>query len=119
MIAQTTLALTLDAVAVRRRAGVLVRLEVDALAARPGGRGGPGPVHARPGRGEPWRRSADKRHVTFDTQQCSFDGTMHLEANLEIPDALALAAAVASGAEHLAKLGVDRHRRWPEGDRAR
>ena len=49
--------------------------------------------------------SADKRHVTFDTEQCSFDGTMHLEANLEIPDALALAKAVASGAEHLARLG--------------
>ena len=41
--------------------------------------------------------SADKRHVTFDTEQASFDGTMHLEADLEIPDALALAEAVSSG----------------------
>ena len=49
--------------------------------------------------------SADKRHVTFDTEQVSFDGTMHLEADLEIPDVLALAEAVKSGAEHLAKLG--------------
>ena len=39
-------------------------------------------------------RSADKRHVTFDTQQVSFDGTMHLEADLEIPDALALREAL-------------------------
>ena len=67
--------------------------------------------------------SADKRHVTFDTEQCSFDGTMHLEANLEIPDALALAKAVASGAEHLARLGsadtIDGRRATALGDLAR
>ncbi|WP_107765134.1 HNH endonuclease signature motif containing protein [Nocardioides terrigena] len=67
--------------------------------------------------------SADKRHVTFDTEQASFDGTMHLEANLEIPDALALAEAVASGAEHLAKLGstdtADGRRATALGDLAR
>jgi len=33
----------------------------------------------------------DGRHVTFTTDQVSFDGTMHLEADLEIPDALGLA----------------------------
>jgi hypothetical protein len=68
-------------------------------------------------------KSADKRHVTFDTQQVSFDGTMHLEADLEIPDALALREAVASGAEHLAKLGstdtVDGRRATALGDLAR
>ncbi len=67
--------------------------------------------------------SADKRHVTFDTEQASFDGTMHLEADLEIPDALALAEAVASGAEHLARLGstdtVDGRRATALGDLAR
>ncbi len=63
--------------------------------------------------------SADKRHVTFDTEQASFDGTMHLEADLEIPDALALAEAVASGAEHLAEARVHRHRRRPPRHRAR
>ncbi|WP_442938535.1 hypothetical protein, partial [Nocardioides sp. Soil805] len=67
--------------------------------------------------------SADKRHVTFDTQQASYDGTMGLEASLEIPDALALAAAVKSGAEHLAKLGstdtVDGRRATALGDLAR
>ena len=67
--------------------------------------------------------SADKRHVTFDTEQASFDGTMHLEADLEIPDALALAEAVSAGAEHLAKLGstdtADGRRATALGDLAR
>ncbi|WP_235537339.1 HNH endonuclease signature motif containing protein [Nocardioides sp. Soil805] len=48
---------------------------------------------------------------------------MGLEASLEIPDALALAAAVESGAEHLAKLGstdtVDGRRATALGDLAR
>ena len=68
-------------------------------------------------------RSADKRHVTFDTQQVSFDGTMAMEASLELPDALALAEAVKSGAEHLAKLGstdtIDGRRATALGDLAR
>ncbi|KRF34370.1 hypothetical protein ASG94_16865 [Nocardioides sp. Soil805] len=68
-------------------------------------------------------KSADKRHVTFDTQQASYDGTMGLEASLEIPDALALAAAVKSGAEHLARLGstdtADGRRATALGDLAR
>ncbi|KRF35242.1 HNH endonuclease signature motif containing protein [Nocardioides sp. Soil805] len=68
-------------------------------------------------------KSADKRHVTFDTEQASYDGTMGLEASLEIPDALALAAAVKSGAEHLARLGstdtVDGRRATALGDLAR
>ncbi|HXH76928.1 MAG TPA: HNH endonuclease signature motif containing protein [Nocardioides sp.] len=37
----------------------------------------------------------------------SFDGTMHLEADLEVPDALGLAQAVADGAARLAALGSD------------
>ena len=68
-------------------------------------------------------RSADKRHVTFDTQQVSFDGTMAMEASLELPDALALAEAVKSGAEHLARLGstdtIDGRRATALGDLAR
>ena len=68
-------------------------------------------------------KSADKRHVTFDLQQVSYDGTMGLEASLEIPDALALAAAVKSGAEHLARLGsadtIDGRRATALGDLAR
>jgi 5-methylcytosine-specific restriction endonuclease McrA len=48
---------------------------------------------------------------------------MHLEADLEIPDALALREAVASGAEHLARLGsadtVDGRRATALGNMAR
>lgn len=47
----------------------------------------------------------DRRHVTFQTDQVSFDGTMHLEADLEIPDALGLAEAVTAGAAHQLALG--------------
>ena len=72
---------------------------------------------------EALEKSADKRHVTFDLQQVSYDGTMGLEASLEIPDALALAAAVKSGAEHLARLGsadtIDGRRATALGDLAR
>ena len=49
--------------------------------------------------------AADRRHVTFDTDQVSFDGTMHLEADLDLPDALGLAEAVAAGAAHQLLLG--------------
>ena len=80
-------------------------------------------VHARHSWQHGIETAADKRHVTFDTEQASFDGTMHLEADLEIPDALALAEAVASGAERLAKLGstdtVDGRRATALGDLAR
>ena len=62
--------------------------------------------------------SADKRHVTFDTEQASFDGTMHLEADLEIPDALALAEAVKSGCGAPREARVHRHRRRPPRHRA-
>ncbi len=62
--------------------------------------------------------SADKRHVTFDTEQASFDGTMHLEADLEIPDALALAEAVRVGCGAPREARVHRHRRRPPGHRA-
>ena len=51
------------------------------------------------------KAAADRRHVTFTTDQVSFDGTMHLEADLEIPDALGLAQAVKDGAARLAELG--------------
>ncbi len=65
----------------------------------------------------------DKRHVTFTTDQVSFDGTMHLEADLEIPDALGLAQAVTNGAARLAHLGstdtLDGRRATALGDLAR
>ena len=67
--------------------------------------------------------AADKRHVTFEVDQVSFDGTMHLEADLEIPDALGLAEAVTAGAARLAALGsedtLDGRRATALGDLAR
>jgi hypothetical protein len=67
--------------------------------------------------------AADRRHVTFTTDQVSYDGTMHLEADLEIPDALGLADAVAAGAARLAALGsedtLDGRRATALGDLAR
>ncbi|HXH80792.1 HNH endonuclease signature motif containing protein [Nocardioides sp.] len=67
--------------------------------------------------------AADKRHVTFVCDQVSFDGTMHLEADLEVPDALGLAQAVADGAARLADLGstdtLDGRRATALGDLAR
>ena len=122
LIAESTLALSLDAAAyvdaqVFWCASRLTPSQLDRLVEEARVRYMPAEVE------ESLERSADKRHVTFDTQQCSFDGTMHLEANLEIPDALALATAVASGAEHLAKLGstdtVDGRRATALGDLAR
>ena len=122
LIAQTTLALTLEAAtyvdeqvfwcASRLTPSALGRLVDEAR------------VRYMPDEVEQaLERSADKRHVTFDTQQVSFDGTMALEASLELPDALALAEAVKSGAEHLAKLGstdtIDGRRATALGDLAR
>ena len=67
--------------------------------------------------------AADRRHVTFETDQVSFDGTMHLEADLEIPDALGLAEAVTAGAARLAAFGsedtLDGRRATALGDLAR
>ena len=88
LIAQTTLALTLEAAtyvdeqvfwcASRLTPSALGRLVDEAR------------VRYMPEQVEQaLERSADKRHVTFDTQQVSFDGTMALEASLELPDALA------------------------------
>ena len=66
--------------------------------------------------------AADKRHVTFEVDQVSFDGTMHLEADLEIPDALGLAEAVSAGAARLSALGstdtIDGRRATALGDLA-
>ena len=67
--------------------------------------------------------AADRRHVTFTTDQVSYDGTMHLEADLDIPDALGLAEAVTAGAARLAALGsedtLDGRRATALGDLAR
>ncbi len=53
------------------------------------------------------RAAADARHVTIDEEQVSFAGTMRVTAELDLADALDLAAAVARGAETLKALGSD------------
>jgi hypothetical protein len=67
--------------------------------------------------------SWDKRHVTIDDQLVSFTGTMHVDAELDIADALDLEAAVAAGAEQRAALGstepLDVRRAQAVGDLAR
>jgi hypothetical protein len=69
------------------------------------------------------RNAADSRHVTFYHQQVSCTGTTHLEAELDLADALDLDAALARGAESLAAAGcgqsLDVRRAIAAGDIAR
>jgi hypothetical protein len=68
-------------------------------------------------------QSWDKRHVTIHDQLVSFTGTMAVEAELDIADALDLEAAVAAGADRRAALGstepLDVRRARAVGDLAR
>ena len=50
-------------------------------------------------------RAADGRHVTIYTGQVGFDGTVHLQGELDLADALDLDAALSDGAARLAELG--------------
>jgi hypothetical protein len=67
--------------------------------------------------------SWDKRHVTICDQLVSFTGTMTVEAELDIADALDLETAVAAGAAQRADLGstesLDVRRAQAVGDLAR
>ena len=49
--------------------------------------------------------AADGRHVTLYTGQVGFDGTVHLQGELDLADALDLDAALSDGAARLAELG--------------
>ena len=51
--------------------------------------------------------AADNRHVTIYTDQTDFDGTAHLDADLDLADALDLDAALSEGAARLADLGCE------------
>ena len=51
--------------------------------------------------------AADNRHVTLYTDQTDFDGTAHLDADLDLADALDLDAALSEGAARLADLGCE------------
>ncbi|WP_246861962.1 HNH endonuclease signature motif containing protein [Nocardioides sp. SYSU D00065] len=67
--------------------------------------------------------SMDPRHVTIDTQDVHYAGTMRLEAELDLADALDLDRALAHGAATLAALGspapLDARRAKALGDLAR
>ena len=67
--------------------------------------------------------SWDKRHLTIHDQLVSFTGTMRIDAELDIADALDLEAAVAAGAQQRADLGsgesLDVRRAQAVGDLAR
>ena len=49
--------------------------------------------------------AANGRHVTLYTGQVGFDGTVHLQGELDLADALDLDAALSDGAARLAELG--------------
>ncbi len=53
------------------------------------------------------RRLLAAEHRHFDTylDQVSSDGTVHIEADLDLADALDLETAISTGAQHLADLG--------------
>jgi hypothetical protein len=53
------------------------------------------------------REAADARHFDVDLQQVSFDGTVHIDAELDLADALDLNDAITTGATQLADLGCD------------
>ncbi len=68
-------------------------------------------------------RAADGRHVSFHHDQVSFNGTTHLEGELDLADALDLDAALARGAETLKAAGspqsLDVRRAMAAGELAR
>jgi hypothetical protein len=53
------------------------------------------------------REAADARHFDVDLQQVSFDGTVHVDADLDLADALDLNDAITAGAAELGRLGCD------------
>ncbi len=51
------------------------------------------------------RAAADGRHFDVDLDQVSYEGTVHVDAELDLADALDLNDAIATGARQLADLG--------------
>ncbi len=64
-----------------------------------------------------WQK-VDPRHVTIDRDQAHFAGTLHLEAEIDIADALDLDRALAHGAATRHALGSTAVARCPPGDGA-
>jgi len=52
-------------------------------------------------------RAAEQRHVSVDHDQISFAGTVRIDAEVDLPDALDLEDALQAGAAHQAALGSD------------
>lgn len=69
------------------------------------------------------REAAESRHVSFHTRQVSFDGTVRVDAELDLADALELDHALGRGARRLADLGcgesLDVRRAMAVGELAR
>ncbi len=84
------------AVAARISAGQLDRLVVEAV-----GRFMPEAAEVER------RRAAERRHVTIDLTQVSFDGTSLVSAELDLADAIDLDDALRGGAQHLRDLGCE------------
>ena len=53
------------------------------------------------------REAADERCFDVDLDQVSFNGTVHVDAELDLPDALDLNDAITAGAAQLAALGCE------------
>ena len=53
------------------------------------------------------REAADQRRFDVDLQQVSFDGTVHIDGELDLADALDLNDAITAGAAQLAELGCE------------
>ena len=51
----------------------------------------------------------DRRHLRIDTDQVNSDGTIHIDADIDLPDALDLQTAIAAEAAHLKDLGSTEH----------
>ena len=51
--------------------------------------------------------AADHRHFDVDLNQVSFDGTVHVDGELDLADALDLNDAITAGAQQLADLGCE------------
>ena len=61
----------------------------------------------------------ESRHFDIEIDQVSYDGTVHIDGEVDLADALDLEDAIRQGAQQLAALGVHRVPRRPPLDRRR
>ena len=65
------------------------------------------------------RAAAESRHFDIEIDQVSYDGTVHIDGEVDLADALDLEDAIRQGAKQLADLGQHRVPRRPPLDRRR